>query len=143
MKKPKANTKTSSPPPGKRFDELGELQQAILEVLWTLKEATVQEVREHLHREKIPAYTTVLSLLQKLEKNGWVTHRSDGRTYIYSPAISHAKERSRSLSAFVDRLFGGDPTRLFEHLLDDPRVSVDEITTIRKLIRAKQGRDKS
>lgn len=139
------NQRAARPPkqPSRRFDELGELQQAILEVLWARKEATVQEVRDSLHRTKVPAYTTVLSLLQKLEKNGWLTHRADGRSYVYKPRVSHATEQTRSLGAFVDRLFGGDPMRLFEHLLEDPRVSDEEIVRIRSLIRRKRSRGAS
>ena len=100
-------------------------------------------MRESLHRSKVPAYTTILSLLQKLERNGWVTHRADGRSYVYKPKVSHAGERTRSLGAFVDRLFGGDPMRLFEHLLEDPRVSEEEIARIRSLIRKKRSQEAS
>lgn len=131
------------PGPDRRFDELGELQQAILEELWKRGEATVQQVREGLQRPTTPAYTTVLSLLQKLEKNRWVTHRIDGRAYIYRPLVTRSVAQNRSLRAFVDQLFGGDPLQLFAHLLDDPRMSTEEIAEIRKLIRQKRKRDGS
>ena len=143
MKRKIRKPKGSWPRPGRRFDELGELQQAILEVLWARSEATVQAVRESLHRKKTPAYTTVLSILQKLEKNGWISHRVDGRSYVYKPRITHATERTRSLRALLDRLFGGDPMHLFEHLLKDPRIADGDIAKIRKMIRKKRSGDSS
>ena len=100
-------------------------------------------MRESLHRKKTPAYTTVLSILQKLEKNGWISHRVDGRSYVYKPRITHATERTRSLRALLDRLFGGDPMHLFEHLLKDPRIADGDIAKIRKMIRKKRSRDSS
>lgn len=139
MKRKIQETKGSLPRPGRRFDELGELQQAILEVLWARSEATVQVVRESLHRTKTPAYTTVLSILQKLERNGWISHRLDGRSYVYKPRVTYATERSRSLRALLDRLFGGDPMHLFEHLLEDPRISDEDFAKIRKMIRKKRS----
>lgn len=139
----KRRAKPSPKRPPRRFDELGEQQQAILEILWERGEATVQDVRDHLGRARPPAYTTVLSLLQKLERTGWVTHRADGRSYIYKPRVSHERERTRSLRAFVDRLFGGDPAQLFEHLIDDPRISADDVTRIREMIQRKRQEDES
>ena len=65
----------------KRLDELGSLQLAVMEVLWKKGEGSVQSVREALARKKkSPAYTTILSVLQKLEKAGWVGHRAEGRS---------------------------------------------------------------
>ncbi|MGD9720195.1 MAG: BlaI/MecI/CopY family transcriptional regulator [Pirellulales bacterium] len=116
------------------FDDLGDLQAAVMNVLWELGEATVGQVREQLAADKELAYTTVLSVLQKLEKAGWVKHRSDGRSYIYLPRKSRSDAGRGALRQFTERMFGGDPLVLFEHLLDDERLTPAELAELRKML---------
>ena len=117
----------------KRFDELGSLQRAVMEVVWEKGHASVSDVRKALGGSKRPAYTTVLTVLQKLEKAGWVKHRSEGRTYIYSAKRSRVDEGARSLKGYVDRVFQGDPLVLFEHLMDDDRLDEEPRSALRAM----------
>lgn len=125
------------------FDNLGELQAAVMNVVWELGEATVGQVRERLAAEKELAYTTVLSVLQKLEKAGWLKHRSDGRSYVYISRKSRSDAGRSAVRQFTERMFGGDPLMLFEHLLDDDRLTTAELAELRKMIerRRKEQRD--
>ena len=70
------------------LDNLGKLQRAVMEIVWELGEASVSQVRARLGRRKPPAYTTVLSVMQKLEKTGWLAHREAGRAYVYIPSCT-------------------------------------------------------
>ena len=126
----------------RRLDELGSLQQAVMEVLWAQGEATVEQVRAALGGEKQSAYTTVLSVLQKLEKASWVGHRAEGRTYVYAAARSREQAGVNALWKFVDGVFRGDPLLLFEHLIDGDRLDDGDLTAIRKMIDEKR-QDKS
>ncbi len=121
----------------KRLDELGSLQQAVMEIVWE-GEATVEQVRKALPGSRTPAYTTVLSVLQKLEKAGWVRHRADGRAYIYSPLRSRRQEGSSSLWRFIDGVFRGDPMQLFEHLIEGDRLDDEDLDALRKMIDARR-----
>ncbi len=125
------------------FDNLGELQAAVMNVVWELGEATVGQVREQLADQRELAYTTVLSVLQKLEKAGWLKHRSDGRSYVYLPRKSRSDAGRSAVRHFTERMFGGDPLVLFEHLLDDDRLTAAELAELRKMIerRRKEQRD--
>ena len=125
------------------LDNLGELQLAVMNVAWDLGEATVTQVRDRLPAEKELAYTTVLSVMQKLEKAGWLKHRSDGRTYIYLPRHSRSDAERSALRQFTERAFGGDPLVLFQHLLDDERTTEAELAELRKMLerRRKELRD--
>ena len=118
----------------KQLDELGSLQQQVLETLWALGEATVEQVRGALPGDRQPAYTTVLSVLQKLEKAGWVGHRSEGRAYVYAATRSREQAGSSALWKFVDGVFRGDPLLLFEHLIDDERIDADDLSRLRAMI---------
>ena len=125
------------------LDILGELQLAVMNAVWDLGEATVTQVRDQLAAEKELAYTTILSVLQKLEKAGWLKHRSDGRTYTYLPRRSRSDAERTALRQFTERAFGGDPLVLFQHLLDDERMTEAELAELRKMLerRRKELRD--
>ena len=101
------------------FDRLGVLQKAVMEAVWELGEATVQQVRDRVNREPLPAYTTILSVMQKLEKAGWLTHRALGRSYMYVPIRSRQEAGASSLRSFIDGVFRGDRLLLFQQLLAD------------------------
>ena len=128
---------------GRSLDDLGELQSAAMNVVWDLGEATVGQVRDRLVADRELAYTTVLSVMQKLEKGGWLKHRSDGRSYVYIPRRSRNDAGRSALRRFNERMFGGDPLVLFEHLLDDERLTSAELAELRKMLerRRKEHRD--
>jgi predicted transcriptional regulator len=118
----------------KSIDHLGTLQKAVMETVWELGEATVQQVLARLNRDKSLAYTTVLSAMQKLEKTGWLQHREEGRSYVYLPTRSREDEGKNSLRRFIERVFAGDPLLLFQHLLEDQKLSADDLTALKKMI---------
>lgn len=117
---------------------LAELQMAILQVLWNRTEATVAEVREGLAPVRNLAYTTVGTMLTKMENNGQVNHRSDGRVNIYSAAVGPDQVKTTMVSDLASRLFAGNVTDLVCHLLDGCEVSREELAELRKLIRSKE-----
>ena len=116
------------------LDRLGSLQQAVMDLVWELGEATVAQVRERLPGRKPPAYTTVLSVMQKLERNGWLAHREEGRSYVYLPTRTRAEAGAQSLRQFIQRMFAGDPLQMFQHLLDDEELTPAEIASLKKMI---------
>ncbi len=118
----------------KSLDELGQLQRTVMEAVWKMGEATVGEVRERLARRKELAYTTVLSVMQKLERAGWLKHESKGRAYVYSATRSRSHEGTRSLRRLLDAVFGGDPKELFQHLLEDDKLGREDLAELKSLI---------
>ncbi len=72
--------------------------------------------------------------MQKLDKAGWLTHREEGRAYVYRPAISRDEAGRSSLRKFINRVCGGDPIATFQHLLDDQQLSAADLTELRKMI---------
>jgi BlaI family penicillinase repressor len=125
------------------IDRLGTLQRSVMEAVWELREATVQEVRERIKRRPQPAYTTILSVMQKLEKAGWLTHRSEGRTYVYLPVRSREEAGATSLRTFIERVFSGDRLLLFQHLLKDEDLSDQDLQALKTMIdRRRKDKDK-
>jgi predicted transcriptional regulator len=119
---------------GKLLDDLGELQRAVIEVVWECGEASVHQVRAKLSRRKKLAYTTVLTALQKLEKAGWLRHRTEGKIYIYAPTRTREEAGARSVRKFLDRIFDGDALLMFQHLMRQDKLSDSELKDLRKMI---------
>jgi BlaI family transcriptional regulator, penicillinase repressor len=115
------------------LDDLAELQKTVMEIVWQLGEASVNQVKAKLGRRKL-AYTTVLSVMQKLDKAGWLRHREEGRAYIYQPTVSREEAGRSSLRQFINRVCGGDPIAMFQHLLDDQELSAEDLAELRKMI---------
>ena len=121
--------------PKNKTHRLGDLQLRIMKVLWERREATVAEVLDALDdTDASLAYTTIATMLRKMEARGLVSHRSEGRSFIYLPQIA-AEDVSRSMADhLVDRLFEGSRLDAVSHLLTTREVSKDELKQLEKLI---------
>jgi len=117
---------------------LGDLQLRIMRVLWAAGSAGVAEVQERLGGEPL-AYTTVATMLRKMEERGLLRHREEGRRFIYEPAVS-AEEVTRSMADdLVDRLFEGSLAATVSHLLRTRDVSPGELERLERLIQKRKG----
>lgn len=113
---------------------LGDLQLAILRVLWQEGEASVAQVHAALLESRGLALTTIATMLSKMEKRGLVTRRTEGRQYIYLPAVAEADVQGNLVSDLTDRLFGGSITALVNHLLETQDVRPEELAELKALI---------
>ncbi len=123
------------------FSGLGKLQAQVMELIWQRGEATVADLVDHISQERVVSYTTVLVAMQKLEKKGWLTHRSAGRAYVYRPVRSRQQVRGRLLRDFLHSAFGGDPRLLLASLLEENPISDEELSELRALIDERRRRD--
>jgi predicted transcriptional regulator len=112
---------------------LGRLELQIMNVVWDRGKATVHDVKNALSRRK-PAYSTILTMMRKLEAKGYLEHEVDGRTYVYRPLISQQAVRQGVLGDLVERLFEGSTSLLLTSLVEQNRISKNELREIRKLI---------
>ncbi|MEQ8764643.1 MAG: BlaI/MecI/CopY family transcriptional regulator [Planctomycetota bacterium] len=117
---------------------LGDLQLAILQMLWELGEGTVTDVQEALATSH--AYTTVATMLQKMEAKGLVSHRSEGRRFIYRASVEADAVTDSMVGDLVDRLFGGSVEAMLTHLLESKDVSTRELARLEKLIETRRKR---
>lgn len=112
---------------------LGRLELQIMNAVWDRGKATVHDVKNALSRRK-PAYSTILTMMRKLEAKGYLKHEVDGRTYVYLPLISQQAVRHGVLGDLVERLFEGSTSLLLTSLVEQNRISENELRQIRKLI---------
>lgn len=123
---------------GEKRHRLADLQLAIMQVLWDQGEATVSVVREALAEDRPLAYTTVGTMLAKMEAKGLVTHRVEGRVNVYKPCQGRESVSRSMISDLVSRLCGGNVTELVSHLLDECDVTREELSRLKQLIRQKE-----
>ena len=125
-----------------------ELQLAILRVLWERGEATGAEVQEGLAPSRPLAQSTVATLLSRMERKGLLTHRADGRQFVYRAVVSEEEVRSsvvEEFSGLAGDLFRGDVAALVSQLLTAQDVAPGDLARVRELIEAREreleGRD--
>ena len=103
-----------------------------MQVLWDNGASTVSEVREKLG--DVLAYTTVLTVLRKLEAKGYVGHQESGRAHRYCARIARDAARSSALRDLSKRLFKGSSELLFVHLVEDQGITETQAKRIRALL---------
>ena len=129
----------SSRQPTPPSHHLGELQFAIMRVLWDEGEATVARVLEALPPDRRRAPTTIATMLTKLEKKGVVAHRADGRQFVYRPTVEEAVVTRSMVADLTKRLFEGNAGALVSHLLTEAEIHEPELARLRKLIAERQS----
>lgn len=114
---------------------LGRLEMQIMNVVWERESATVHDVKDALGKGRKPAYSTILTMMRKLEAKGYLDHDVDNRTYVYRPTISQNVARKSILGDIIDRLFEGSPTLLLNSLVEQNQVSREELNQLQELIK--------
>lgn len=117
---------------------LGDLQLRIMKVLWERDGAGVAEVHEALGAGAGLAYTTVATMLRKMEGRGLVTHVSEGRRFVYQAAVAPEVVTRSMANDVLERLFEGRLADMLHHLLSSREVSLDELRELERLIRERK-----
>lgn len=121
-----------------RRHQLGDLQLAIMQVLWRKGEATVRRVQEAIRAERPLALTTVATMLTKMENKGLVEHRAEGRRYVYRPLVSERQVRRSMVRRLTDGLFAGDALAVVSHLLSERDIPAGELARLKRMIEERQ-----
>ena len=117
-----------------RIHRLGDLQLRIMKVLWASGEATVADVHKALAAETELAYTTVATMLRKMEARRLVRHRTDARSFVYHAAVAEEAVSRGMADHLLERLFEGSLADLVRHLLSNREVSREELAKLEQLI---------
>jgi len=124
---------TPTPEPTER-----ELQ--ILKVLWERGEATVREVYETL-RDDVPiVQNTVQAFLRLMEDKGLVSHRTEGRTFVYRATSSGERTKKDLVSGLIHSVFDGALDQLVASALAAKKPSREELARLRELLAAAEKR---
>ena len=103
--------------------DLAPLELDCMNTLWPMGEGTVREIRDRLAPRRPRAYTTIMTILDRLVRKGKITRRKVGRAYLYAPAASRDTLRRAAIRELLDTLFDGSEQQLIE-FLQPPRERV-------------------
>ena len=113
---------------------LGDLQLRIMRVLWQRGDASVGTVHEEVGGIAKFAYTTIATMLRKMEARGLVSHREEGRSFIYKAKVAEAAVSRSMADDLLQKLFGGSLTQAVNQLLSSREVSKEELRELERLI---------
>ena len=111
-----------------------DLEMQILSVLWDRGASTVREVLKAMPDGKQRAYTSILSVMQVMEKKGLLKHTNRGVAHVYSPAVTRKTIIRPFMHKVVNEFFGGRPSAMMQALLTETPVSDAELARIRQLL---------
>jgi BlaI family penicillinase repressor len=124
----------------KRNYRLGELQLKIMKYFWECSEGTVASAHEHVGKAEQLAFTTISTMLRKMEERGLLAHRVENRTFIYRPVVTEEEVSKSMAHDLLDRLFEGSVANMLSHLLSTREVSAQEVKRLEQLVKEKKAR---
>jgi predicted transcriptional regulator len=109
-------TDTKTPSSRHAVLDLAPLELDCMNMLWPMGEGTVREIRDALAARRPRAYTTIMTIMDRLARKGVVERRKTGRAYVYRPNLSAETARAQALSQVIESFFGGSRESLMVHL---------------------------
>ena len=109
--------------------ELTKAEEQVMQVLWTLEEGFVKELLPHFPDPK-PAYNTVSTIIRILEKKGFVSHRSYGKSHQYYPLISREEYRNSQFSGLMKTYFNNSMKQVLSHFSRSGNMNLKEMDEI-------------
>jgi BlaI family transcriptional regulator, penicillinase repressor len=120
---------------------LSHLETLVMQFIWAHGDSTSESIREGLSGEHPMKDATVRTILRRLEEKGYVTHRVDGRTYIYSGIKRPEKVAVGALRQLLDRFCGGSVERLLVGMVDQKVISPRELKELAEKINRSKSKE--
>ena len=118
----------------KRPIKLTKFELEIMDALWDLGSGSIREVHERLPEKKRPAYTTVQTIIRRLEEKGAVRQTKQvGNAHIFEPTITREAAHRRLINELLD-LFGGSARPLMAHLAEAGKLTLEDVKELENLL---------
>jgi len=118
----------------KQLPKLSPTETEILQRIYKLGKASVQEVFESFPAKRKISYPTVQTLLRRLEKKGYLTHQLRGNAHVFASTVKQDTVINRSISELLERLFSGDPMLLMQHLAKHRKLNAQDIERLKEMV---------
>jgi predicted transcriptional regulator len=119
----------------RRSSTLTEQELEIMKIVWERETATVRDVYETLLERRKVAYTTVMTMMKILEQKKYLKRSQSDRAYVYRPTQPKGQVISGMVKEFVNRVFNGSAQPLLVHLVEDHKLTREELEEIARLRR--------
>jgi predicted transcriptional regulator len=110
----------------------------IMKVVWSRGHANVRDVYEDLLQGRKIAYTTVMTMMNVLERKGYLKRKAEGRSFDYRPTRPQRQVIRSMVQEFVARVFGGSAEPLLVHLVEQEELSLEELEALTRKIKVKR-----
>jgi predicted transcriptional regulator len=120
--------------PPKRSITLTQAELRLMKVLWNRGESTVADMVTVTSSDGELAYTSVLTTIRILENKGYVSHRQEGRAFLYNSTVGEVEASRSEVRHVLHRFFGNSRERLLLSLLGDDEIGPDELKRLKEAI---------
>lgn len=127
---------------GDKAIKLTRFEMEIMEAVWQLGSGSVREIQEALAPENRPAYTTVQTIIYRLEEKGAVRRvKKIGNAHIFEPVITRQSAKQKIVNELLD-LFGGSARPLMAHLAESGKLSLEDIREMEAMLTELESKPK-
>jgi BlaI family penicillinase repressor len=118
--------------------KISEAEWTVMEVLWRKHPVTALEVVQQLAPHRQWQDQTIRTMLRRLIRKKALTYKAEGNVYYYTPAVSRDQCVRGESRSFLQRVFGGAPQPLLVQLMQETRLSKNEIAELKRILRGKE-----
>ena len=122
-----------------RLKNLGEVEQVVMDYIWTHGASTAETCREALASSRPMKDSTIRTVLRRLEEKGYLTHEIEGRTFIYKGADARQNVAVRAVKGIIDRFCGGSAEQLVLGMVDNAVLDRKQLERLTRKIAERQG----
>lgn len=122
--------------PPRKKDALTPLELKLMQALWALGSGTVTDVQQQV--DSAPAYTTVQTMLNILERKGKVTRTLEGRAFRYKPTLSRSRALSSAVRDLVDRMCAGSAEELVMSLVKTKHLDAEKLAELSRRLQQEE-----
>jgi len=125
-------------PTSLRLKNLGEVEQLVMDYLWTHGPSSSEACREALASSRPMKDSTIRTVLRRLEEKGYLTHETEGRTFIYTASDARQNVAVRAVKSIIDRFCGGSAEQLVLGMVDNAVLNHKQLERLARKIAEKQ-----
>lgn len=124
--------------PRRKTPTLTEAELKVMDMVWKLGEATVNDVASAQRGPHPLAYNTILTMMRILEKKGYLKHQKNGRAHVYRPIVDRQQARSKAVRQMVKSFFDDSPGLLMMNLLKNEELSPEDRDRLKQMLDANE-----
>jgi BlaI family penicillinase repressor len=118
---------------------MGEVEQLVMDYVWTHGPSSSEACREALAASRPMKDSTIRTVLRRLEEKGYLTHETQGRTFIYQASDARQNVAVRAVKGIIDRFCGGSAEQLLLGMVDNAVLNRKQLERLARKIAAKEG----
>lgn len=124
--------------PKRRLKNLGEVEQLVMDYIWTHGPSPSEACREALASSRPMKDSTIRTVLRRLEEKGYLTHQIQGRTFIYKASDARQNVAVRAVKGIIDRFCGGSAEQLLLGMVDNAVLNRKQLERLARKIAEKE-----